>query len=379
MVATSSNETAGVGDPYWYEWSVGLLRVLEMLDPASGIRAVTIQADELQGLDDVVVDYHDGRRRCVQVKHTREAASITFGDLVRAEGLLNALAVPWRAAREAGHPCTAELHTNRSVGRRVWTPRDGGTSRPALDVFWPHLKSEASARGTIDEFEMPAEWAGGWDEWKAAMNPLTSVEQLEFIRSLDIIWNSPGLDETEQQIKHRLQVLFSCSSAQATELLSALDTALRKWTTTRRTSPEITEEAAYTALGLPTEAEISNHLLAPPAPFFPSRLRFCDELVTALRSAQTQIILLTGDPGSGKTSIISEIANQRTPAIDARYHAYRPITPDTQHLPPDADVEVSPAGLWGACFRNCGRTCVDGWWRSVFPSGTGSFLLTECA
>jgi hypothetical protein len=42
-----SNESAGIGDPYWYEWSVGLLYVLEMLDPSSGIAGVTIQAAEV--------------------------------------------------------------------------------------------------------------------------------------------------------------------------------------------------------------------------------------------------------------------------------------------------------------------------------------------
>ena len=284
MAATGSNDTAGIGDPYWYEWSIGLTRVLDMLDPTNGIKTVTIQADELQGLDDVVVDYHDGRRRCVQVKHTREAASITFGDLMGAEGLLTALAVPWRAAREAGHPCTAELYTNRSVGRRAWKRQDGGLSRPALDVFWPHLKSEAGVRSTLDEIEMPAAWSDGWAEWKAALNALTSDEQLQFIRSLEIVWNSPGLEETEEQLKQQLQFLFSCSNAQAIELLSALDTALRKWTTTRRSTPGITEETAYSALSLPTEAEISNHLIAPPEPFFPSRVQFCDALTTTLRS-----------------------------------------------------------------------------------------------
>jgi hypothetical protein len=112
MIAVGSNETAGIGDPYWYEWSVGLMHVLNMLDPVNGIKSVTIQADELQGLDDVIVDYHDGRRRCIQVKHTREAASITFGDLV-AEGLLKALALPWQQALHAGRPCTAELYKPR--------------------------------------------------------------------------------------------------------------------------------------------------------------------------------------------------------------------------------------------------------------------------
>lgn len=342
-----ANETAGIGDPYWYEWSVGLLRVLDMLDPTNGIKSVTLQADELQGLDDVVVDFKDGRRRCVQVKHTREVASITFGDLV-SDGLLSALAIPWQQARLAGHPCTAELYTNRAVGRRIWTPRDGGAARPPLAEFWPYLKREAQTRSALDEIQMPPEWAGAWAEWQSALTPLTMVEQFEFIRALDIAWDSPGLEQTEAEIKRRLQSLFLCSDAQATELLAALDTALRKWTTTARSASAISEEDVYSALGLPTENDVSNHLIAPPEPFFPSRLGFCTELIAALQATDTRMVFLVGDPGSGKTSIVSSLANRRTPAIDARYHAYRPITPDTQHLPPDADVDVSQAGLWGS-------------------------------
>lgn len=301
MTSAGSNETAGIGDPYWYEWSVGLQRVLDMLDPANAIKSVTIQADELQGLDDVIVDYQDGRRRCVQVKHTREAASITFGDLV-AGGLLNALAVPWREALRAGRPCTAELYTNRAVGRRAWTPRDGGPTRPALFEFWPHLKSEARRRATLDEIEVPQQWAGAWDEWKAATS-LTSSEQLDFIRSLEIVWDSPALEETEALLKQRLQTLFSCSAHQAGELLAALDTALRRWTTTTRATREITQEVAYAALGLPTEADFSNHLIAPPEPFFPSRVRFCDDVAAHLRSVDSRTLFLVGNPGSGKTSV----------------------------------------------------------------------------
>ena len=347
MTASRNNETAGIGDPYWYEWSVGLLRVLDMLDAANGIKSVTLQADELQGLDDVVIDFHDGRRRCVQVKHTRETASITFGDLV-ADGLLNALALPWQQARLAGHRCTAELYTNRAVGRRIWTPRDGGAARPALAEFWPYLKLEAQTRGALEEIQMPPEWAGAWAEWQGALTPLTTAEQFEFIRALDIVWDSPGLEETEAELKKRLQALFSCSDPQATELLAALDTSLRKWTTPMSAASANTEEGVYAALGLPSESDISNHLIAPPEPFFPSRLRFCSNLIAALQAADTRMVFLVGDPGSGKTSIVSSLANRRTPAIDARYHAYRPITPDTQHLPPDADVDVSPVGLWGS-------------------------------
>ena len=35
--------TPGIGDPYWYEWFVGLKYVIQMLNPDSGISCVVFQ------------------------------------------------------------------------------------------------------------------------------------------------------------------------------------------------------------------------------------------------------------------------------------------------------------------------------------------------
>ena len=56
----NSGTKPGMGDPYWYEWSVGLKYVIQMLNPDSGIEYVELQADVALGLDDVVVSYVDG-------------------------------------------------------------------------------------------------------------------------------------------------------------------------------------------------------------------------------------------------------------------------------------------------------------------------------
>ena len=50
-----NNLTAGTGTPYWYEWSVGLLYVVKMLNPDNQIKNVVLQSDESQSLDDVVI------------------------------------------------------------------------------------------------------------------------------------------------------------------------------------------------------------------------------------------------------------------------------------------------------------------------------------
>ena len=64
-----NNLTAGTGDPYWYEWSVGLLYMVKMINSDSGIKNVVLQSEDSQSLDDVVVTYEDGMIEYIQVKY----------------------------------------------------------------------------------------------------------------------------------------------------------------------------------------------------------------------------------------------------------------------------------------------------------------------
>ena len=56
----------GMGDPYWYEWSVGIKYIIDMLLPENGIKCVELQANVELGLDDVVVTYNDDNKRFIQ-------------------------------------------------------------------------------------------------------------------------------------------------------------------------------------------------------------------------------------------------------------------------------------------------------------------------
>ena len=99
----STNTRAGLGDPYWYEWSIGQSYVVQMLDPGSSIVSVTLQKSGDKGLDDVVVRFVGGDARFIQVKHSRVGDSLTFGDLVTASdgesALLNTTAAALASAR----------------------------------------------------------------------------------------------------------------------------------------------------------------------------------------------------------------------------------------------------------------------------------------
>ncbi len=91
--------TAGKGDPYWYEWTVGLLQIVEMLDPDSPVASVSLQLTGIKGWDDVVVRFKNGTVQMFQVKHSRVEDSLTFGDLVgkdeEGKTLLGELAKAW--------------------------------------------------------------------------------------------------------------------------------------------------------------------------------------------------------------------------------------------------------------------------------------------
>ena len=77
------NLFAGIADAYWYEWYAGLEKVLDLLNPDSGVVGVTLQASQQQGLDDIVVRYDDKKMECIQVKHTRTDATLTYTYLFR--------------------------------------------------------------------------------------------------------------------------------------------------------------------------------------------------------------------------------------------------------------------------------------------------------
>lgn len=62
---------SGIGTPYWFEWEIGILECLNMLQDTS-IESVILQSTDFQALDDVVVNYSDKSILNIQVKHTDE-------------------------------------------------------------------------------------------------------------------------------------------------------------------------------------------------------------------------------------------------------------------------------------------------------------------
>ena len=92
---------------------------------------------------------------------------------------------------------------------------------------------------------------------------------------------------------------------------------------------------------------IGEHNLKPPFPFFNSRHDFLKNLEAYLIEGEREIVFLTGNPGEGKTSIVSSLANKRNSVIDLRFHAYKPITPESPILPADVGKTTTARALWG--------------------------------
>ena len=138
----------GMGDPYWYEWSVGEQQIINMLNEDNNIEFVELQANVGLGLDDVVVTYSDGRVLCIQVKHTRADDTLTFADLVYSEkktskSLLAELADSWQEESSKYTEVIPQIFTNRRKGKvSSSTKGDNKFVRPALDEFWTKLNEK---------------------------------------------------------------------------------------------------------------------------------------------------------------------------------------------------------------------------------------------
>lgn len=134
----------GIGDPYWFEWYVGLKYIIEMLNPDSGINCVIFQHETYKTIDDIVVEYNNGTSQlCYQIKHeiaTSQPNNLTFGKLVDKEKnekcLFEALFLGWKkASSEMKTTIKPVLYTNRKIlNRRAGRTACNGNNYSAYPV-----------------------------------------------------------------------------------------------------------------------------------------------------------------------------------------------------------------------------------------------------
>ena len=356
-------EMPGAGDAILYEWYVGLENVIKMLNTDSGIRCVIFQHDEYDTVDDVVVAYADGNvQMCYQVKHnieTAETKSLTFGSMLEVSTkqknpenrkcLFEALFKGWKqACATSGFIIKPILFSNRKIhDRRAGRHYDGKHySAYPIDQFVSKIQNVIAATETKEmlEFEDKAlEY-----QWKELCSTLSTVDPNElivFMKDFQVKGNERSLDEMKRSLIVALCDAFSCEEGIAFDLFSKLLLGLTEWTTTGRTSREVTIEDVYSTLSIGEDVVESQHRLAHPYPFFKSRRSFCEALVKQIEETAKKVVFLSGDPGSGKTSTISFLQSEYNLFL-LRYHTFRPISPE-QHFY-NADPGACKAeNLWG--------------------------------
>ncbi|QDT50431.1 hypothetical protein Pan258_44900 [Symmachiella dynata] len=357
------SDTSGQAHPYWYEWFVGLIEVVKLLNPDEEIETVAFQVSSIQGWDDVVVAHANGKR-LYQVKHTREQNNLTFGSLVEVDGNGNSLLGSlFEGAKNSGlidPKNELVLYTNREDGSR-WSKRGNGDRRPPLLEFWSWLKSELEAK-ELAEIKVPRvdddklDYSAAWAEWVACFNG-DEKEATRFLKQLTIRTKEDDRVGLESRIRESLATAFGITVIQTAPLFDALCRELRLWTTGHS---GVTVEALCDALTIAPAPKEFAPAPPPPSPFFPTRLPVAEQLQTdLLDDNESPVVFLTGEPGSGKTSAVSWLANRRTEdafqgIIGIRFFCFEPIRPEQPFISPDAS-RVKPKELWESLLTQLRR------------------------
>lgn len=343
--------TAGRHDPFWYENFVGLAEVVELLDPDSGVVSVTFQAEGVKGWDDVIVQFKDGRRRCYQVKHTRNNDRLTFGDLVqpdeKGESLLGSLFSSWKSAGLNDGRTQCVLYTNREAGSRA-SKSQAGVCRPPLLKFMGWLMGELPRIQKLSDCKPKADWTGAWSEWQSQLVGGTDQEQVSFLRALEIRVDQDDLDGLSDRVCEKLAATFGVSRQRINPVFASLHQALKKWTTGYAA---VTVEDLCAELTLEAEPKQLAPAPPPPEPFFQSRIPVATELESQLNGEGAEpVFFVTAEPGAGKTSLLSWLTNRRTDSpftgiVGIRFFCFEPIRPEAPFVAPD-DSRVQAQDLW---------------------------------
>lgn len=343
------NLKAGEGSPYWYEWSVGLLYLIKMLNPDNHIRHVVLQSDDSQSLDDVVVTYENGVKEFIQVKHTRDKDKLSYSDMVeggKKDSYMYKYSSEWKSM---GMKNKVVLFTNREIGDRKYTPKNKW-ERPALSLFWKSIKSQAERlvgeNTNINDIVVNDEWQEAWNAWKEHMNELNEKEQLLFIKNFDLVTGQDDLDEIIDFIAKELQSTFKTTHDKAVNLHQKLCYKLIWWATYVRTKKEIEKEDVMEALCLGGDNIKGEHVFPICEPFFPSRIKLIGDLENTVLNGKSRMIFLTGDPGCGKTNVISYLSCKPDSIVTLRFHVFKPIMPGDLYMSADSGIS-DPREFWG--------------------------------
>ncbi len=337
------NDFPGKHDPYWYESSVGLDKVIDMLNPDNHIEWVSIQYNAYQGIDDVCVLKEDGKHTFYQVKHTITDSKLSFNRLIIPPGdknvsLIKKLSLAWLETSKNLINADVVLYTNKPLGDRKHL------DKPSLKSFYNDIeKVKSKSNWNLKDIEA----IDGSSYFLEQLEELDINQKKQFISCFNIQHDKSSLEELESILVNKLKRTFKINTHFAKQVLSRLDSQLRIWSTTRMGDKKITRDSVWESLSISSNNRLDCFHIPTPTPFFESRIDLIKEIEAELFDDNNSVVFLEGSPGTGKSSIISKIANTSDSIITLKYYLFKPLTPEMNELPIDSGLTVKPEFFWG--------------------------------
>ena len=308
---------SGIGTPYWFEWEIGILECLKMLQDTS-IESVVLQSENFEKLDDVVVNYNDQSILNIQVKHTDVSNNFTYSFLASGEkSLLNDLALEWKKNKDKYSFKGVQIVTNKKWGIHI---SDGKCSMDSfISKIFPFLQADYSYTSS-DKYEQKAiEW------YKKTLENSLNRDEAELFTKIFSFRKESCLADVEERIRIQVGMIIGTDNNDAIELcLNSLLSRLKVWATSRRKTQKISREDVYAALCY-SAPDIPSYEICPEKPILPSRQRFADAFIKSIKSSDNHIIFLEGWPGSGKTNFVSYLSQMSESIVDFRFYTYLPV------------------------------------------------------
>lgn len=300
---------SGMGDPYWFEWQVGIIECLKMLYDLT-IDYVIIQDTDFESIDDVVLGKCD-KSINIQVKHTSVDENFTISFLLDEKNLIK-WAKDWD--KNGSKVETIKIITNRKFSNKK--SKNRVSFQDFLNNCLPKLKENYDAKfdnkdeeNTVNEIRSQLSFLGE----KAKI----FISLLEFEKTYDLL-------ELEEKIKSQIAEITNCKNDDIiSQVYQQLISKLRIWTTNLRDKKEIYREDVYQALS--RNYNLLCDEIEPDEPIFPSRVKFKKKLQEKLNTIDNKVIIIYGSPGIGKTNFVSYLQKDNS-IMDFRFYTYEPLS-----------------------------------------------------
>ena len=195
----------GIGTPYWYEWEIGLIECLKMMNN-SDVESVVLQSSEFQALDDVVVNYKDKSIVNIQVKHTDVDENFTYSFLSsREKSLLKKIGAEWKKEKDNHVIREIQIVTNKKWG----TDKSEGkcSMHDFVTKVYPQLKEDFSYCGENESEKEAINW------FKNELSFL-ETESENFVKIFSFRAES-GLVETDKTIRNQVAEIIGTDKEDA--------------------------------------------------------------------------------------------------------------------------------------------------------------------